>query len=129
MFPDSLQRYSFALKTFKSRQQTLFDNERSAFRALSNVEGTVRCLSDYTHEAEDSERNYNILLEYGELDLDEYFFSRDPPILPSQIASFWRNMLDIASAIANIHQFSKLRAGIMQAYSGYVTRRRVLSVF
>ncbi|KAG8525536.1 uncharacterized protein KY384_009180 [Bacidia gigantensis] len=111
-------RYQFALKSFKAGQQSLFDSERSAFRAFSNVEGTVRQLCDYIHGAEDSHGMYNIVLEYAELDLDEYFFSKDPPLLSTDIAIFWRRMFDIASAVANIHQFAKLRAGVVEAYSG-----------
>ncbi|KAL8716475.1 MAG: hypothetical protein Q9225_006202 [Loekoesia sp. 1 TL-2023] len=111
-------QYRFALKSFRAHLRSLFDSERSAFRAFDNIRGMTRCLGDFIQESEDSDWTYNILLEYGELDLDEYFFSKAAPVTPADIVSFWKKMLNIASTVSDIHLFAKARAGVMQAYSG-----------
>ena len=46
---------------------------------------------------------HNILLQYGECDLDEYFIDNAQPILYHEIGSFWENLFDVAKAIERIH--------------------------
>lgn len=60
----------------------------------------------------------NILLEYGDFDLDEYFAATDPPVLPAQVTQFWQEVAGIAEAISEIHRFTMRRAGVRQEYSG-----------
>lgn len=50
---------------------------------------------------------YNILLEYGEFDLEEYFRNRLPPSLQKEILSFWTNMLAIAKQVGALHKFER----------------------
>jgi hypothetical protein len=92
----------------------------------------VRCLGDYSQaeltwqrEGTDSDNKsamtrvtHNILLEYGELDLEELFFDHSPPTLSKEISLFWENLSAIAHAIAGIHQFEIPRGGVQQAYHG-----------
>jgi len=92
----------------------------------------VRCLGDYSQaevpwhrEDVDSDSKsammrvtHNILLEYGELDLDEFFFDLSPPIPSKEISLFWENLSVIAHAIAGIHQFEIRRGGVQQVYHG-----------
>ena len=92
----------------------------------------VRCLGDYsqtevTWQRKDVDSDskptmtrvlHNILLEYGELDLEELFFGHSPPMLSKEISLFWKNLSVIAHAIAGIHQFEIPRGGVQQAYHG-----------
>jgi hypothetical protein len=75
----------------------------------------VRCLGDFKHG-----ENYNIILQYGELDLDEYFVTTPPPALGSDIVAFWENMLGVARGLEGLHSFVLPRAGLDEQYFGYV---------
>lgn len=48
----------------------------------------------------------NILLEYGEYDLDDIFNHRLPPVLPGEIDTFWRKLYEVAIALDSIHNVS-----------------------
>jgi hypothetical protein len=61
---------------------------------------------------------YNILLEYGELDLDSYFEECLPPILEGEVTDFWKDMFDVADAVKGIHEITILTAGTRQEYYG-----------
>ena len=95
----------------------------------------IRYLGDYEHiekvppntddvAREDSDSStkmhatYNILLEYGELDLDRYFEQRLPPILEVEVADFWKDMFDVADAVKGIHEITISAAGMRQEYYG-----------
>jgi len=45
----------------------------------------------------------NILLEYGDYDLDEFFNTATPPSFPADIWAFWKNMFGLADAVDSIH--------------------------
>jgi len=45
----------------------------------------------------------NILLEYSELDLDEVFSQRNPPIFPIEIRRFWQALSAVAEALHKMH--------------------------
>jgi serine/threonine protein kinase len=50
-----------------------------------------------------SYQTYNILLEYGELDLEEVFINRQPPVLSEEIDAFWRELFEIVAVVDGIH--------------------------
>jgi hypothetical protein len=96
-------------------------SELEAFHAFRENYGLIRCLGDYSTEEDDPRgigRTFNILLEYGELDLDEFFASYQPPVLPTEIAEFWRNLSVIADVIRRIHMFERSRGGVHQTFRG-----------
>ena len=94
----------------------------------------VQCLGDYKvtfkppdtqesavaslHENKDKYTTYNILLEYGEMDLGDYFGEVLPPVLPSEIEAFWRSLFPIADALKAIHNLKVPGAGIAEEYYG-----------
>jgi hypothetical protein len=61
---------------------------------------------------------YNILLEYGDLDLDDFFYERLPPVLDEEVAGFWTAMLDIAKAVDGIHNLKADRGELVDKYRG-----------
>jgi len=61
------------------------------------------------------EFNYNILLEYSLLDLDEVFGSRLPPVFPNEIESFWNALFKVADAVDKLHNL-KIKE---EEYFGY----------
>jgi hypothetical protein len=112
------QRYQFALKIFQESNMAISNNEREAYRRLRNCDGFLGYFADYLHrerrqspneQACDTEagevlvRTTNILLEYGELDLDEYFAEHTPPVLQTEIEDFWRRLFEVAHAVEAMH--------------------------
>ena len=97
----------------------MYDNEKNAFIALCHNKGMVKYLGDYGHQEprqcqplpsvdghtseETLVNTYNILLEYGEYDLDEYFAQRLPPVFRTEIATFWKSLFEVADAVDGIH--------------------------
>ena len=113
-----IKRYQFALKTFEGKNKKLYANEMDAFFALVKHEGMVRWLGDYKKvdifspipespaagivESKTIE-TYNILLEFGEMDLGVYFSECLPPVLPLEIEAFWRSLFAVADAVKGVH--------------------------
>lgn len=126
------------MKTFDEGWEDLFETERDAFLALRNEVGLVRYLGDYEHievqaasttpqtitESETSEvevrkiPTLNIILEYGDYDLDEYFREFTPPVFQSEINFFWTGLFDIAHAVEGIHDFAVAKDGRMEEFQG-----------
>lgn len=94
----------------------------------------IRYLGDYGHQEirpspnssrivapdvseEATETTYNILLEYGERDLDEYFVERLPPVLQTGIEAFWNGLFEVADAVERIHNLTSTY-GAVQEYHG-----------
>ncbi len=65
------------------------------------------------------EFNYNILLEYSLLDLDEVFGVRLPPVFPNEIESFWKALFNVADAVDKLHNL-KVED---EEYFGYANER------
>src|SRR6266536_944548 len=62
---------------------------------------------------------YNILLQYGDRDLDELFFYQLPPVLQNEIETFWKHLFDIADAVKRIHNLTIENDGVSSEYYGY----------
>ena len=78
--------------------------------ALKDQPGMVQCICSYSltespNQVRPSSREltHNILLEYGELDLDEFFADFDPPVHPLEIIGFWQKFLKTADALHKVH--------------------------
>jgi hypothetical protein len=95
--------YRFAVKVFEDGHKHLWRQETDAYGALGGSHGMVKYLGDFTLEVA-GQVTHNILLEYGENDLYEYFY-RSPPVLTQDIHDFWDNLLQIVSAIQGLHDF------------------------
>lgn len=110
---------------------SLYENEKKAFDALQNHNGMVRCLADYTHvekmagpqEGSITTNTFNLLLEFGEFDLDEFFAQRLPPVFQGETEEFWRALLDVAEALDGIHNLEMDTHGTVQQFQGYAMSR------
>ncbi|KFZ05322.1 hypothetical protein V501_08467 [Pseudogymnoascus sp. VKM F-4519 (FW-2642)] len=132
------QRYHFAIKTFDEGKRDLFKNEKEAFLALRDHPGMIQYLGDYEHvEIRQSSspqiitpggtletgtikaNTSNIILEYGDHDLDEYFMEFVPPVFQSEIKSFWECLFDVADAVKHIHHLKVNTEGRTQEFNGW----------
>ena len=100
--------YQLALKTYKTEE--FFKWETEAFMAVRGQSGMVQCigsysLSDYTSAVGNkiSPYDHHVLLEFGELDLDEFFCDSDPPVHPLEIIGFWDKFFKVADALQRLH--------------------------
>lgn len=50
---------------------------------------------------------FNILLEWGEADLEDFFAERQPPVFGSEVRIFWKELFDVAEALPRVHNFTK----------------------
>ncbi|KAI9776787.1 MAG: hypothetical protein M1816_005081 [Peltula sp. TS41687] len=129
-------RYQFALKTFQDGNRSLYTNEKEAFHALRDHKGMVQYLADYGHketrlppnasgtsttegEHEITKTTYNILLEFGDMDLDEFFAERLPPVLQTEVEAFWKALFEVADAVESIHNLITCTGGVVQEYHGW----------
>ncbi|OBT55671.1 hypothetical protein VE04_06921 [Pseudogymnoascus sp. 24MN13] len=127
-------RYHFALKTFEEHNNSLFENEKDAFLALCGQPGMIQYLGDYEHDEVRSSSTIphditsamqiktttsNIILEYGDFDLDEYFMEFVPPVHQSEIKSFWECLFDVADAVKHIHHLKVNTEGRTQEFNGW----------
>jgi len=71
------------------------------------------------------EFNYNILLEYSLLDLDEVFGSRLPPVFPNEIEAFWKALFKVADAVDKLHNLNIKE----EEYFGYAEKSLMLTVY
>jgi hypothetical protein len=81
----------------------------------------IRYLGAYSQrDHKENKDNFNILLEFGELDLDEFFYQegRLPPILPDEIHGFWSELFEVAKAIKDIHFFVRRQDDVSREYYG-----------
>ncbi|KAK0114162.1 hypothetical protein ONS95_013663 [Cadophora gregata] len=129
-------RYEFALKSFEDGNKQLFLNEKEAFFALNKQSAMVQFLGAYGHEEAEipSQNNpttyanscegrvrptHNIILEFGENDLEEYFAGTVPPYLQAELDAFWRGLFVVAEAVKSIHNLTIDTDGRKEEFSGW----------
>lgn len=141
------QRYEFALKSFEDGNIGVFENECYAFRALHSNSAMVQYLGSYSHKErayEDTvsttpsnERSttspqiiipkeevavvrttHNIILEFGESDLEEYFAEYQPPAFQPEVEAFWSGLVEVADAVKGIHNLETNNGGHVQQFYG-----------
>ncbi|OIW32546.1 hypothetical protein CONLIGDRAFT_274026 [Coniochaeta ligniaria NRRL 30616] len=125
---DSLKGcYEFAIKEYTKAFEADFEREYLAFRAIRGQEGMVQFLGQFVRERNNAdgkrETTYNILLEYGEFDLEEFFGEPQqyPPVLQLEIVLFWESFFKVADAISRVHNLTiKTEDGQTKIYNGCV---------
>lgn len=102
--------HQFAIKSYRDDYHSVFETETSNFSGIRGLKGVVECFGWYTEETLDKEQQlqttHNILLEYGDQDLDEYLALKYPPVLTSEIIDFWENIIGVATTLHKVHTFT-----------------------
>jgi hypothetical protein len=128
-----LQCYKMALKSYIGNKKSAFQAEKDAFSALkaNNDVPIVQYLGSFIHDygegivSEDHHlrKTYNLLLEFGELDLYQYWADETnvPPVGVNEIICYWEKLFEIAVAIRNVHHLvvSQGKSAPLK-YHGYV---------
>ncbi|KAK8006643.1 hypothetical protein PG991_012940 [Apiospora marii] len=112
--PEFGKCYSMALKTFTSENKDVFNREKQNYLAVDGLAGMVQYLGEYEIDEETHGqgvvRTSNLLLEFGDFDLEELFFSpKDPPSAFESIVGFWENLSKVAGAVEAIHNLKATR--------------------
>lgn len=121
------------MKSFKEGHRDRYENEKKAFLRLRKHEGIVRFLAEYEHQeiqrSHDSPSDtsiatvkikptYNILLEFGDFDLEEFFGWRLPPVFQPEVGAFWKGLFEVAEALEGIHNLKVDSSGVMEEFHG-----------
>lgn len=79
----------------------------------------VKSLGCYSHY-DGREMSYNLLLEYGQMDLDEYWadLGNIPPVRWEEIRRFWKSLFRVAEAIRGVHNLTFKRGETENHYDG-----------
>jgi hypothetical protein len=113
--------YQLAIKSFIGSYHQIFEWEREAYLTLDGVDAMVKYLGEYeidewvekdivnengvVQHVLGVERTFNILLEFGDHDLFEFF--ADPlqhsPHLHDDIVDFWQSLFKVAEALKKLH--------------------------
>jgi hypothetical protein len=114
-----------AVKTYSKHMRSVYETEKEAFAGLGSEASVpiVRYLGCYSHDdplAGDDSRTYNILLEYGQMDLEEYCADLENvgPVRCMEIIRFWESIFKVAHAINNIHNLCIEHRGRTRDYDG-----------
>lgn len=110
---------------FKDGNKQLFNDELKAYRKLNENrhgehahKGMVRFLGEFSYvDSTTQAAEHNILLEYGDNDLAEYFY-RTPPVLTKAILKFWADLSHVLVAIRGLHVFETTRLNQPTKYQG-----------
>jgi hypothetical protein len=111
-----LGSFKHTLRTLKDVTTNVKDNMATSKHTCNNAESSKNATN------ENIQFQSNILLEYSELDLDEVFSQRNPPIFPIEIQRFWKALTAVAEAL---HKMHNLEIGpdprkTRRVYHGYV---------
>ncbi|OBT72265.1 hypothetical protein VF21_07968 [Pseudogymnoascus sp. 05NY08] len=113
-------RYNFAVKAFNEGNKTQIENEKNASIALRHHAGIVQYFGDYRHpDAVGKTLTSNVIMEYADYDLDEYFAEFAPPVSENLIKFFWADLFEIAHAVNGIHNLRVDTHGRMREFSGW----------
>lgn len=115
-----------ALKSYRVARKDIFDWEKEAFSGLKNDPKIpiVRYLGSYSHDDGETGtlgKTYNLLLEFGERDLEEYCadLTNVPPVRSCEIIRFWESLFKVAAAIEKIHNLSIMQGRKVMNYHGW----------
>ncbi|KAL2405854.1 hypothetical protein ABEF95_000368 [Exophiala dermatitidis] len=116
--------YQLAVKTYSHANKDHFQWEKEAYAGLREQPGIVQYLGHYVEEDPNDSKSslYNILLEFGEADLDEFFADPRsyPPIRPLEIFAFWKSLFEVAEAIKRLHNLVRQdEDGFTDEYHGW----------
>ncbi|OAL46958.1 hypothetical protein IQ07DRAFT_634543 [Pyrenochaeta sp. DS3sAY3a] len=97
----------FAVKQYQAIHLGLFKQELQAFKDMYangvDPEGIVHCYGTFEYRDSLGQTYYNLLLEYAECDLREYWADTLPPRTATEITDEWSKLLGIARALKHIH--------------------------
>jgi len=97
----------FAVKTYQKEYLQIYNREIAAFARLNRRGEThqniLKCIGCFIHQDHIGTPTYNLLLEYADCDLEEYFADTPPPISPMDTVWLWKQLSGLAHGLQAIH--------------------------
>jgi hypothetical protein len=129
---NKLQVYRFAIKTFKTGNGDYWQSEKESFEGLEDHQRMIRYFGEFEYDfhypppgatasrssTEPVEGTYNIVLEYGNYDLADYFVEFLPPVTFHEILRFWKNLNEIPQELRDLHNLKREKGGKVREYYG-----------
>ena len=79
----------------------------------------MKYFGSYTHfDSHAKDSTYNILLEYADHDLEEYFADKRPPTKSEDIIAFWEGIVGLCHALQKLHNLEVQEKDSMLQYYG-----------
>ncbi|KAH7396105.1 kinase-like domain-containing protein [Pyrenochaeta sp. MPI-SDFR-AT-0127] len=108
------KRMMYAVKQYPSKYRALYEQEIEVFRKLHkqghNLANIITCYGTFHFRNSSGQITHNILLEYGDCDLREYWADTPRPYTAEEITAFWRRLFDVLLPLSRIHEGYKLDA-------------------
>ena len=96
--------YELAVKSYSEDRKATYESEVEAYEGLLDKPGMLRYFGRYSCYDAQGHKTYNILLEFGKMDLLEYFNEKPPPERSEDIIRCWKSICKIANAIRTVHE-------------------------
>lgn len=101
------QRTIYAVKQYPSKNRALYERETEAFRNL-NAQGQelahiIHFYATFESHNSSGQMTHNIILEYGDCDLREYWADNSRPRTTDAILKHWKCIFDILHGIEKLH--------------------------
>ncbi|KAF1996467.1 hypothetical protein P154DRAFT_320396 [Amniculicola lignicola CBS 123094] len=96
--------HRFAVKQYLPKDRDTFEREASAYSKLDGSPGILRCYGTFEYEHITTGLTYNLLLEYADCDLNQYWENSAPPESTSEIESFYSSLHTVIEGLSNIHR-------------------------
>lgn len=116
-----MQCYKLAVKTFSYDATDIYEWEKEAFSAFRDNQDSpiVKYLGSFSH-GEGDHKAHKLLLEYGDMDLDEYCADLEnvAPVQSGEIIRFWKSLFEVARAIKDVHYAPIKHGKTTEIYNG-----------
>jgi len=113
--------YQFTVKSYNKANHEVYRREMDNFQGISDIPGIVSYYGYFIEKDEDSNGTVhmtkNILLEYGDLDLDEYLVGKLPLTIRIEIIDFWERLFRVATTLKKFQNLEVQR----HRYAGFVS--------
>lgn len=84
------------------------------------VDATAQSVPSGAQQGHLTKNTHNLLLEFGEFDLEVFFGERLPPVLQDETDQFWKALFEVADALDGLHNPRVETHGHIQELHGYV---------
>jgi serine/threonine protein kinase len=102
---DRVASKNYAVKQYPMEHEASYSWELEAFSLLGRERSIIRCYGTFEYFDRQGRIVRNILLEYGECDLREFWADTLHPQTAEEILEHWSSLLQIAEAVMHIHDF------------------------
>jgi hypothetical protein len=111
-----VDKKTYAVKQYPSNMRSPYEHELKVFTALSerkvNSDSFIRCFGTFEYIKPSGQLTFNLILEYGECDLREYFADVTRPVTKDDIRGFWKSLLGITDGLHKLHEIGGVHGDI-----------------